>query len=49
MISLLSDLQKRKNKSFADGLLAVDGTCYRLHDEVVIRLTPMMLAPIRSR
>ena len=46
MICLLNNLQKRKNKSFADGLLAVDGTCCRLYDEVVSRPTPMVLIQI---
>ena len=49
MIVLLNNVQKRKNKTFADGLLAVDGTCCRLYDEVVTRRTPTMLAPIWPR
>ena len=43
ILSILSNLQKRKNRSFADGLLALDGTRCRLYDEVVTRPTPIML------
>ena len=36
----VNNAQKRKNKTFADGLLAVDGTSCRLYDEVVTGLPP---------